>query len=279
MIETRKNEVRFKTSNFNKALNMWLVSRVLKSWKEDFVEEDTGKVVSIERNEVLIDWCTFVSQDVLAQLKFYQQSGDIPKGYEIEVSNQKRLAYHIENEWQHPYTAKVKFNDNSKRNYLFYSNSIRNSIDLLKDFVELNGKGGFEIIMIKEFEVDKILIDNLKELKIDDNPDASSESVEDDKNNTTDEKKFYQIEANVLTSDFYGNKDSYTKVFVVHTFNTNRAMMIINDYLNKQQEKRAKEAVEKGNTYDKLEISTIIETAKTISISCFIPIEFSNAYL
>jgi DNA-directed RNA polymerase subunit beta len=32
-----------------------LAARVLKTWIEDFVDEDTGEVVSIERNEVLID--------------------------------------------------------------------------------------------------------------------------------------------------------------------------------------------------------------------------------
>jgi len=32
-----------------------LAARVLKSWTEDFVDEDTGEVVSIERNQVLID--------------------------------------------------------------------------------------------------------------------------------------------------------------------------------------------------------------------------------
>ena len=32
-----------------------LAARVLKSWTEDFVDEDTGEVVSIERNEVILD--------------------------------------------------------------------------------------------------------------------------------------------------------------------------------------------------------------------------------
>ena len=32
-----------------------LAARVLKTWIEDFVDEDTGEVVSIERNEVIID--------------------------------------------------------------------------------------------------------------------------------------------------------------------------------------------------------------------------------
>ena len=32
-----------------------LAARVLKTWVEDFVDEDTGEVVSIHRNEVLLE--------------------------------------------------------------------------------------------------------------------------------------------------------------------------------------------------------------------------------
>jgi len=32
-----------------------LSARVLRTWIEDFVDEDTGEVVSIERNEVIIE--------------------------------------------------------------------------------------------------------------------------------------------------------------------------------------------------------------------------------
>ncbi|MDP4277838.1 MAG: DNA-directed RNA polymerase subunit beta, partial [Bacteroidota bacterium] len=40
-----------------------LAARVLKSWVEDFVDEDTGEVVSIERNEVIIDRETILDND------------------------------------------------------------------------------------------------------------------------------------------------------------------------------------------------------------------------
>ena len=40
-----------------------LAARVLKSWVEDFVDEDTGEVVSIERNEVVIDRETILEND------------------------------------------------------------------------------------------------------------------------------------------------------------------------------------------------------------------------
>jgi len=39
-----------------------LAARVLKTWVEDFVDEDTGEVVSIERNEVIIDRETVVDE-------------------------------------------------------------------------------------------------------------------------------------------------------------------------------------------------------------------------
>jgi DNA-directed RNA polymerase subunit beta len=48
-------EVRVNKTNLKKALGRKLAARVLRTWVEDFVDEDTGEMVSIERNEVVID--------------------------------------------------------------------------------------------------------------------------------------------------------------------------------------------------------------------------------
>ena len=48
-------EVKVNKANLKKLTGRKLAARVLKSWVEDFVDEDTGEVVSIERNEVVID--------------------------------------------------------------------------------------------------------------------------------------------------------------------------------------------------------------------------------
>ena len=40
-----------------------LAARVLRTWIEDFVDEDTGEVVSIERNEVILERDTLLSED------------------------------------------------------------------------------------------------------------------------------------------------------------------------------------------------------------------------
>ena len=61
MIETRKTEIRYVTSDPKKMLNMYLAKRVLKTWEESFIDEDTGETVTIERNEILFDRGTPVS--------------------------------------------------------------------------------------------------------------------------------------------------------------------------------------------------------------------------
>ncbi len=48
-------EIKVNKANLKKVLGRKLAARVLKSWVEDFVDEDTGEVVSIERNEVILD--------------------------------------------------------------------------------------------------------------------------------------------------------------------------------------------------------------------------------
>ncbi len=48
-------EVKVSKSGLKKVIGRRLAARVVRTWIEDFVDEDTGEVVSIERNEVIID--------------------------------------------------------------------------------------------------------------------------------------------------------------------------------------------------------------------------------
>ena len=49
------DEVKVTKTNLKKAVGRKLAARVLSTWVEDFVDEDTGEVVSIERNSVIVD--------------------------------------------------------------------------------------------------------------------------------------------------------------------------------------------------------------------------------
>ncbi|MCE5345907.1 MAG: DNA-directed RNA polymerase subunit beta [Bacteroidales bacterium] len=50
-------------TNIKKLVGRKLAARVLKTWVEDFVDEDTGEVVSIERNEVILDRETIIEPE------------------------------------------------------------------------------------------------------------------------------------------------------------------------------------------------------------------------
>ena len=57
------DEIKVSKAALKKLVGRKLAARVLKSWIEDFVDEDTGEVVSIERNEVLLDRETVLEDD------------------------------------------------------------------------------------------------------------------------------------------------------------------------------------------------------------------------
>jgi len=56
------DEIKVTQQTIKKAVGRKLAARVLKTWIEDFVDEDTGEVVSIERNEVVLDRETILEE-------------------------------------------------------------------------------------------------------------------------------------------------------------------------------------------------------------------------
>ena len=61
-------EIKVSKSGLKKALNRKLAARVLRTWHEDFVDEDTGEVISIERNEIILDRDTVIEQEHVEQI-------------------------------------------------------------------------------------------------------------------------------------------------------------------------------------------------------------------
>lgn len=285
MIETRKTEKRYVTSDPKKMLNMYLAKRVLKTWEESFIDEDTGETVNIERNEVLFDRGSLIDQDLLAKIRFSMEADGIK---EVEVSSQKRLAFENENKFLYPYLAQAQIGD-KKYKFLLYATGLENVCLILRDYIELNYQSGFTLTMAKEFDSCVILTDNLKERKVDDASIAylkneitmaeyvdkmDDETEDSDEESKPDEKKFYQIETKITFDE-----EQRTQTFVVNTFNVDRAMMLITHYLKNKEEECEKQTKEKGHEFNKREIHAAIESAKPIPVGRFIPKEFSMAYM
>ncbi|MCT8338431.1 DNA-directed RNA polymerase subunit beta [Flavobacteriaceae bacterium TK19130] len=61
-------EIKATKTGLKKYLGRKLAARVLKTWHEDFVDEDTGEVVSIERNEIVLDRDTVLEKEHIDEI-------------------------------------------------------------------------------------------------------------------------------------------------------------------------------------------------------------------
>jgi DNA-directed RNA polymerase subunit beta len=61
-------EIKVSKSGLKKVIGRKLAARVLNTWHEDFVDEDTGEVVSIERNEIVLDRDTVIDKDNIEEI-------------------------------------------------------------------------------------------------------------------------------------------------------------------------------------------------------------------
>lgn len=61
-------EIKVSKSGLKKYIGRKIAARVLKTWIEDFVDEDTGEVVSIERNEIIFDRDTIIEKDHIDEI-------------------------------------------------------------------------------------------------------------------------------------------------------------------------------------------------------------------
>ena len=290
MIQTRKTEERYFTNDPKRMLGRYLVNKLYRTWTETFMDEDTGERVPIERNEVLFDKGTLITQDNCAKIRFYMAEGTID---EVEVSNQRRACYEMQNARLYPYVAQITIGDKKKK-VLLYATGVENAITIIKDYVELNFEGMFEISMVKEFESCIVLLDKLKGVKYSFEKDFCSGKISaeeflealvlqvDEELREQEEeqisKKWYKINSKITTTDKEGNETTEFFQFVENSTSAERANMLINVYLKQKQDEERVKSTEKGIVFDEDLITAAIEEAAIIPIGVFIPKEFSEAY-
>lgn len=297
-VESRKTEIRYVTNDPAKMLGKWVVRRAFRTWTEDLIDKDTNEIVSIERNEILLERGTYISQDVLSSIRFMMQEGSLK---EVEVSNQNRQGILLENRSFLPYKAVAKI-DGKRKSFLLYANSVANALAIMVDYIELHYKGGFEITEIKEMEYCVVIIDRLKsvedrkyeldaaylkgDISMEYFVEATCDNItkgnpDEDKNEDgkKETRKFYQIGAHVV---FHNDKEGGLEedhTFIVQTFSAVRANMLIEKWLRDKQDERFQESLKHPErTFVKYQINSFIEESKIIPIGCFIPADFSKIY-
>lgn len=295
MIETRKTEIRYKTSDPKMMLGKYTVERVLKTWNENVVDGDTGKVMVIERSQLLFDRGIYINNDVLSEIRFFLDDGSIT---EIEVSNQKRMCSLCENTRMYPFRAVVSI-EGKKYSFLLYANDIKCAMDILNDYVELKYFGTYYIVELKQLDFCVILVDKMKsirkrnveldvaylndEISIKEYLEGKTDESDNDMDEGDDDPlklKFYQIGAKIIMRQEDEEDEEYNQTFIVQTFSAVRANLIIEKYLRDRQEERYLESLQHPDReFVKKQIMSFIEESKIISVGGFIPKQFSEAYI
>lgn len=250
-MKTKISEVIVKTKDFKKMRDQFLAEKLVRKWNEDFVDDDTGEVVSVERSELILEKGTKLDDTAMSLINFHFQTGEFKT---VQISNQRRsgeLTKRMPSVWQ----VSAYFGD-KKYNVFLYSNSSDNTKLIAEDYLEQLASGLFSIVMIKEVE-DSTLIPE----------DFGYEEREDDQEFVDLEEDYYKMEVLVADEDFERNQK-----FIVKGNDAEEAKEKIIKYLHVEKKKQAPEA-------EDYQFEVTILTAKTIPCDYVIDYEFSLDYL
>ena len=244
-METKFDEIVETTSNIEVMKGKYLAERLLRSWNEDFIDEDTGEVLSVQRNEILLNKGTLLDNHNMTEINFWLQSGDIT---EVKLSNQKRDCTRVfkgVNLW----LVSIELNSKKKTIYL-YASSVENAIDIATDYIEQNHSGSFALKNLKELDYINLIIE---------------ESEEDEDEIEADGK---DVSIYVVNVEITEDEGSYKNSFILKSNDVESAKKSIEDYLIKKKVQ--------SNIIPEFEIKIL--QAKTIACNFIVDPEFSIKY-
>lgn len=244
-MKTKFNDNVFETSDLSQIQNKYLSERVLRSWMEDFVDEDSGEVVSIQRHEVLFEKGILLDSHTISELNFYFNSGDIKS---VKVGEVQRVGLSTKGFTSVYVVSVVSFK--KKLNFYLYANSIQNAIDISLDYLEQKLLGPFSFKSVKELSYSTLI--------------TEIEDDSEDEDNSEDEKDFYSICMQIIQDEF----DS-SQMFILRSKNAEDAKKIIEKYLIQNLSEDKKDIP--------LEITLL--SAKIISCEDVIDYQFSKEYI
>lgn len=268
--QTRKDEVRFRTSDIRRIVGKFLASNVLKTWNEDFIDESTGEVVTIERNEILFERGSYIDDDLAQQINFNIQAEEIK---DVEVSNQRRLATPNQRTGLYPFKVSARIGT-KRHNFILQAQDATKAIEVATDYIELNFRNSFDITDIKLMDNVVILNDRLRKA-VEAKEGGNEEGAEpDDGEETRDDTKYYKVEAEVAIST--ENEEEPEKKpydFIVRTKDVDTAKVVITAWINA----KVKERTERDGDERKL-VDLSILSASPFACNAIIDKAFCLAY-
>lgn len=270
-IETRKDEIRYRTDDTRRMVGKFFASNVFKTWYEDVLDSDTGEVISIERNDLLFEVGKYIDEETAQSISFHIQCGDIT---DVEVSNQRRIARPDKRYSLLPFKATAVIG-NKRKSFILQAQSATLAIEVVTDFIELNFTSRFAVDSVKAMPGCIILNDRFRRAveEVEGGNEAGEETPDGEE--ARDDTKYYRIEADIVAKreDDEDEPRPSSYDFIVKTRDIDTAKAVITAWLNTQLKK---EAEKEGREITAFEVS--LTSASPFNLNAIIPYAFCAAY-
>ena len=256
--------VTFRTKDPKEMLGKFLPKRVVKTWTEDFIDEDTGDTVSIERSQVIMEAGCKITQEKLQELMFAIQSGDIE---DVEVSDEDVRPMNV-----HVSSCLIPFSLEFERwvvtivkdHFVCYAQNISQAIRIATEFGQMYR--GFSGCV----HVNKVVKMDAKFV-----PDNHPCIPEADRKPADEPKDYFKVQVRREYYEFDKLKH-YDSYYIVHANDVGEAKERIALLLKIQKAEAEKRD---GFRVKDNEERVTIRKALPFTVDCIVPREFSELYM
>lgn len=280
-VETKYDEIKYRCSDPKRMVGRYTAEAVQRTYIEDFVDENDGQIHSIERHETIIQSGTEITADMIPQIRFWMQSGDIK---DILISNQNRQIEEYLRPYCVPFIVSIKVGRQPKK-VVVQANSLKMAIAIVADHAELKDKGGSYEITSAKMATEMIIIeDTLRKLEreeITKNQDPMDRDIKQELKDRKEEEqeeqnpanRYYQIDARV--SVYVDENDlslDVPRTFLVRVPDADLAKILITKWIRKNIRDRGKDD-------EKAKITMTLDEAVIYNCTRVIPRAFTDEYL
>ena len=261
-------ENRFKTSDPEKMLGMYLAADALRTWTEDFIDEDNGEAVTVSRHELILEQGTYLDADEISKLMFHFQAGELT---EVEVSDIKRGAKPMGPGYFKPWKVTASVGCKTVV-LLLYARSLEGALAIGGEYVARNYTGGYSFAAVQGFK-DSIFIQ--KDFTEEDKAgDVFDEGVKV-------ERAFYQVEVAVV---WIWDEWTVDKLFVVLAKDVDEAREQVEGwvkaYAERERQRLEEQDSKETDEYKRLGCDFDLSIKSTTKIPCnaTVPMDLSKDY-
>ena len=246
------------TSDPHEMLGKYMTGRILRTWTEKFIDEDTGEEVPVQRSEVVMEYKDEpLNRDDISQLTFYLQSGEI-KGVDVAdvpirfVKPEKSHSYY-------PFSVQFMFGLD-KFTYFCYASNLDDAIKICMDF-------GVMYRHVTDFTPLKVSIISTDLVQDTDPCIPENEQIE---NPMTPDKTYYKVTARLTYIE--GSKvKTDDRDFIINANDVGEAKTRMARYVRELWKDMLEGVDNKNNSYT-------IRKAAPITADAVVPLKFSALY-